>query len=103
MEQRALSLAEEAIAATHSWVQPLGVPPSGSPRRERWLREVATVAAYRDRWHIEDQRPLGAAPGRENLDKTRQRKRALAAWQRAKAISPGTADQGINPGLGAAG
>jgi conjugative relaxase-like TrwC/TraI family protein len=49
MEQRALSLAEEAIAARHTWVRPLGPPPSGSAQRERWLREVSTVAAYRDR------------------------------------------------------
>ena len=61
MEQRALSLAEEAIAAGQTWVRPLGAPPREAAQRERWLREVSTVAAYRDRWHIEGQRPLGAA------------------------------------------
>ena len=63
MEQRALSLAEEAIAARHTWVRPLGPPPSGSAQRERWLREVSTVAAYRDRWHSEGQRSLGRGSG----------------------------------------
>jgi hypothetical protein len=95
MEQRALSLTEEAIAARHSWVRPLGAPPSGPAQRERWLREVSTVAAYRDRWHIEGQRPLGAIPDRENHEQTAQRKRALAAGERAKAISVGTMDQQI--------
>ena len=95
MEQRALSLTEEAIAARHSWVRPLGAPPSGPVQRERWLREVSTVAAYRDRWHIEGQRPLGAIPDRENHEQTAQRKRALAAGERAKAISVGTMDQQI--------
>jgi hypothetical protein len=48
IEQRALSLAKEAIAARHSWVRPLGDVPSESVQRERWFREVSTVAAYRD-------------------------------------------------------
>jgi len=93
MEQRAFSLAEEAIAAGQSWMRPLGAPPSGSAwfaQRERWLREVSIVAAYRDRWHIEGLRPLGAAPDREDLEQSAQRKRALAAGERAKAISAGT-------------
>jgi len=99
MEQRALSLAEEAIAARPTWVRPLGAPPRGSAQRERWLREVSTVAAYRDRWHIEVQRPLGAAPDREDLEQTAQRKRALVAGERAKAISTDTMSQPINHGL----
>ena len=98
MERRALSLAEEAIAARHTWVRPLGPPPSGSARRERWLREVSTVAAYRDRWHIEGQRPLGAAPDREDLEQTSQSKRALEAGERAKTISTDRMNQPINHG-----
>jgi conjugative relaxase-like TrwC/TraI family protein len=101
MEQRALSLAEEAITARHRWLQPLGAPPSGSAQRERWLREVSTVAAYRDRWHIEGQRPLGAAPDRENIEQTAQRKRAFAAGERAKAISTGSMEQNMDHGLDA--
>jgi hypothetical protein len=99
MEQRALSLAEEAVSARHSWVRPLGAPPKGPAQRERWLREVSTVAAYRDRWHIKGQRPLGVAPDRENHEQTAQRKRALAAGQRAQAIGKATVHQPINNGL----
>jgi hypothetical protein len=99
MEQRALSLAEEAMTARHGWVRPLGAPPSEPAQRARWMREVATVAAYRDRWHIEGQRPLGAPPDREDLEHMSQRKRALAAGERAKAIRTEAMEQRINPGL----
>jgi hypothetical protein len=99
MEQRALSLAVEAIACGDSWVRSLGDPPSGAARQERWLREVSTIAAYRDRWNIVGQRPLGAATDRENQEQIAQRKRALAAGQRAKAISTGVTDQPIDRGM----
>jgi hypothetical protein len=99
MEQRARSLAEEAIVAGHSWLRALGAPPSEPVRRERWLRAVTTVAAYRDRWHIEGQRPLGAVPDRGDLERAIQRKRALAAGERAKALSTQTMVQPINAGL----
>jgi len=92
-------LAEEAIAARHAWLRPLGAPPSDPAKQERWLREVSTIAAYRDRWHIEGQRPLGAVPGREDLEQTVQRKRALAAGERARAISMDTMDRRIDPSL----
>jgi hypothetical protein len=99
MEQRARSLAVEAIVTGQSWVRPLGAPPSAPAKRERWLREVSTVAAYRDLWHIEDQRPLGAAPGRENFDQTVQREKALAAGKWARAISTPAVDQPNNQAL----
>jgi hypothetical protein len=99
MEQRALSLAEEAITARQSWVRPLGATPRGPAQRERWLREVSTVASYRDRWHIEGERPLGPIPDRENHEQTAQRNKALAAGKWAKAISAGTMDQQIASGL----
>jgi hypothetical protein len=99
MEQRARSLAEEAIAAGHAWLRPFGAPPSGPAKRERWLREVSTVAAYRDRWHIEGERPLGAAPDRENHEQTAQREKARAAGKWARAISTPAVDQPNNHAL----
>jgi conjugative relaxase-like TrwC/TraI family protein len=99
MELRALSLAAEAIARRDSWVRSLGDPPSGAAKRVRWLREVSTVAAYRDRWHITGQRPLGAIADPEIREQTAQRKRALAAGERAQAISLGTTDQANNHSL----
>jgi hypothetical protein len=99
MEQRALSLAQEAIMDRQGWVRPLGSPPSDPALRDRWLRDVSTVAAHRDRWHIEGPRPLGMAPEQENREQTAQRKRALAAGERARAISATKTDQRIASGL----
>ena len=99
MEQRARSLAEEAIASGHAWLRPFGSLPSAPAKRERWLREVSTVAAYRDRWHIEGHGTLGAAADRENHEQTVQRKRALAAVQRAQAIGQPTVRQPIHHAL----
>jgi hypothetical protein len=99
MEQRARSLAEGAIAAGHLWLRPFGSPPNAPGKRERWLREVSTVAAYRDRWHIEGERPLGPAPDRENHEQTAQRNKALAAGKWARAISKPGVDEPNNHAL----
>jgi hypothetical protein len=93
MEQRARSLAQEAIAAGHAWLRPFGAPPGAPAQQERWLREVSTVAAYRDRWHIEGQGPLGPASDRENYEQTAQRNKALAAGKWARAISTPAVDE----------
>ena len=94
MERRALSLAEEAIARRETWVRPLGDAPSGVVKQERWLRAVSTIAAYRDRWKVEGQRPLGAVPDRENKEQSAQRRRALAAAKWANAISGSVGTEG---------
>jgi conjugative relaxase-like TrwC/TraI family protein len=86
MERRARTLAEHAISAAQPWTRSLGLPPGHSGRHELWLRAVSTVAAYRDRWNIgQDRRPLGTeATSSEQLG---HRRRALAALERARTIS----------------
>ena len=59
MEDRARTLAAQAVETRRLWVDALGGPPTDPARWERWLREVSTVAAYRDRWHVTGSRPLG--------------------------------------------
>ena len=85
MERRALELAAEAIATGQSWVHKLGRVPREPTRRERWIRDVSTVAAYRERWHIEGPHPLGRVSDRGNLEQMDQRQRALAAARHAVA------------------
>ncbi len=51
------------------------------------MREVSTVAAYRDRWHITEQRSIGAKSDVGSTEQMSQRQRALAAAERAVAIS----------------
>ena len=47
--------------AGNRWVQRSRGAPRDSDRRARWLRELSTVAAYRDRWHITGDDPSGRA------------------------------------------
>ena len=47
MEDRARTLAAQAVEAGQPWVGGLGSRPAELVRRQRWLREVSTVAAYR--------------------------------------------------------
>ena len=46
-------------------------------RRERWMKEVSTIAAYRDRWHISGQNPVGKPGNTISIEQTGQRQRAL--------------------------
>ena len=56
MEERTRVVAVQGIESGQAWAAALGTVPDDPARRARWVREVSTVAAYRDRWHItEDQ------------------------------------------------
>jgi conjugative relaxase-like TrwC/TraI family protein len=103
MEERAWTLAVQAIESRESWVRSLGNRPKDPDPLNDWLHEVSSVAAYRDHWRIEGQRPLGPVSDEQNTEQMDQRKRALAAAHRARAISAASA--GIQPthsGLGVA-
>jgi hypothetical protein len=51
------------------------------------MREVSTIAAYRDRWHITGQSPAARQSDMSSIEQTGQCQRALAAVARATAIS----------------
>ena len=53
------------------------------------MRALSTVAAYRDRWHISGERVLGATADVASTEQRDQRRRALAAAERARAIAVG--------------
>ena len=97
MQDRARTLAAQAVEAGRPWVTGLGNPPIGPTRRERWLREVSTVAAYRDRWHLTGQQPLGAETDVSSIEHQTQRKRAHVAIQRAVALSRAETEQPAGP------
>ncbi len=87
MEMRARTLGNQAIEAGHGWVQSLGPAPSHPGRRARWLREVSTIAAYRDRWQITKS---GTFADRKDVKSTEQMvefQRALKAAVHARAIT----------------
>ncbi|MTV27624.1 relaxase domain-containing protein [Nitriliruptoraceae bacterium ZYF776] len=62
IEQRAAALAETAVADGAAWTRGLGDPPVDPRRRHAWRRQVSIVAAYRDRYEIDTDSPLGLAP-----------------------------------------
>jgi hypothetical protein len=86
MEARARTLAAQAVVDAQPWVAALGTLPGEPTRRERWLREVSTVAAYRDRWHITSGSPLGAQADVASIEQTVQYRRGRAAVGRAKVL-----------------
>jgi conjugative relaxase-like TrwC/TraI family protein len=93
MEERARTLADQAVETGQSWADRLGAPPTAPARRERWMREVSTIAAYRDRWRITGQSVLGNQAGVKSLEQTGERLRAQAAAVRATAISSASTEQ----------
>ncbi len=84
MEARALAIVEDAVSKSAPWLRRLGQPPARPTARDRWIHEARTVAAYRDRYGIDDKRALGPEPttDTQRLD----RARASAAIRRADAI-----------------
>ena len=90
MERRARTLAIQAIEAGHAWVQRLGPAPDDPSDRARWLREVSTIAAYRDRWHITGPGTLGGRNDVKSTEQMSQLQRALAAGEHARAVSQRT-------------
>jgi conjugative relaxase-like TrwC/TraI family protein len=87
MEQRAFTLAEQAIETGQPWVRRLGTPPSDPARRIGWLRKVCVIAAYRDRWSITGPSVIGRRDDASRREQLGQHKRAQAAIDRALALT----------------
>ena len=80
IEQGAIALAERAIEEQAKWVQLLGQIPSDPTHRAAWLANVATIAAYRERWNITGNTVIGKE---ECVDSTEQ----LGQWRRASSAA----------------
>lgn len=101
IEARAVAMAERAVAEDAPWLKRLGVPPKDS-RRLRWLHEIRTVAAYRDRYQEDGRTALGEPRTEaQKLDAAR----AEQAIRRARAIAcdPDPAQDGHGRALDSAG
>ena len=85
IEERAHSLAEDAVERREPWLKRLGAPPAENGARAQWLRQVRTVAAYRDRYRIDASTALGddPRPDAQKLDAAR----AALAIRRARAVA----------------
>jgi conjugative relaxase-like TrwC/TraI family protein len=86
MQTRARTLALQAVEAREDWVRRLGPVPNDRGHRARWLHEVSTIAAYRDRWHITGPGTLGGGDDVKSIEQTVQLQRSLAAAERARTL-----------------
>jgi conjugative relaxase-like TrwC/TraI family protein len=85
IEQRARTLAEEAIERGDPWVQDFGDPPGLGDAYEAWFEGVTTGAAYLDRWEVSEFE-AGRDDAPASLERDGQRKRLLEAASRARAV-----------------
>ncbi|MGK0741809.1 MobF family relaxase [Leucobacter sp. Z1108] len=85
IENRAATLAEQAIADGTAWAQALGSRPDEPRKREAWSRYACTVAAYRDRYTITSADALGPEP--DGVAQKIDHARAAQAIQRAHALA----------------
>ena len=82
IEQRAASLARAAIRDQEPWTRALGTPPRDPQRASAWRRQLQIVAAYRDRYTITGDRPLGVPA--ESIAQRRDAASAATALALAK-------------------
>ncbi|WP_313404007.1 hypothetical protein [Aeromicrobium sp.] len=81
---RSRALVQSAMEAREPWLTKLGSPPEGPPERTKWLTAAATVAAYRDRWHVDG----SMVTGRAGSDLQRlETARASQAIRQARAVA----------------
>jgi conjugative relaxase-like TrwC/TraI family protein len=91
IEDRATALAQSAVDTDARWLKRVGPAPESDGDRQRWMREVASVAAYRDRYGITARTALGKEP--TTVAQRRDAGRAEQAIRRARAIARyGTAE-----------
>lgn len=93
MEARARTLADEAHERHDPWLKKLGNTPQEPDQRDEWLTAASTVAAYRDRWHIEGRGILGHPT---NEPQKREAAHARQAIRQARALAN---DQTTDPNI----
>ncbi len=90
IERRAAAVLDRDTDEGAPWTAALGAKPGEARAAQRWRRFGQVVAAYRDRYQITEDHPLGASSGSEaqKIDAAR----AQAALVRAKQLSQQTPD-----------
>ena len=88
IEGRATAVLDTALEAEDAWMKPLGTPPQDPRRAAGWRRQARIIAAYRDRYSITDDTPLGVPP--EMTAQRIDRARAEAALSNLTALQHDT-------------
>ena len=86
IERRARELATITIERGDAWLQDFGEAPPTGELYEQWVREVATGAAYLDRWGINNPDTI-VDDATVSHEQETQRSRVLSAVQRAYALT----------------
>lgn len=75
IEARADAVLEAALTESTPWTNALGAAPTDRRRAATWRKAARVVAAYRDRYRVTDDAPLGAPPesAAQRIDAARAR------------------------------
>jgi conjugative relaxase-like TrwC/TraI family protein len=73
------ALAQQAAAEQPVWTTALGPLPDDDLGRRQWASRAAAIAAYRDRYTITDDDPIGPEPSPRDVGR-------WGAWQRAQTV-----------------
>jgi hypothetical protein len=75
IEARAAAVLDGALTDNVPWTKALGAQPNDRRRAAAWCKSARVVAAYRDRYRITDDAPLGAPPesAAQKIDAARAR------------------------------
>ncbi len=88
IQARALALATAAVNAGAAWARRLGRPPTDPKDQTAWMLAAATVAAYRDRYKVESDLPVGGGTAHDS--QRADRRRAQWAAQEAQRLAAET-------------
>ncbi|MEJ1092947.1 MobF family relaxase [Microbacterium istanbulense] len=106
IEARADAVLDVALAESTPWIEALGETPSDRRRATAWRKAARVVAAYRDRYRIADDAPLGAPPestaqkidaarARSAIDRAVRARRAVGAEEGRASQSPAHGIRGL--------
>lgn len=85
IETRADAVLHTARDAGEPWTRPLGGPPRDPRQAQTWRRYARTIAAYRDRYGVTEDTPLGPVP--EDTAQKIHFARARSALARSRAFA----------------
>lgn len=85
IEQRAYAVLDNALTDREPWAAHLGSPPAEEKQVAQWRAAARVVAAYRDRYRIDSDAPLGPEPSSDGqkIDAAR----AVAALRQAQHLT----------------
>ncbi|MCW5951128.1 MAG: hypothetical protein KIT69_02570 [Propionibacteriaceae bacterium] len=84
IEAHAAAVLDTALTECAPWTKALGMPPNDRRRAATWRKAARTVAAYRDRYRVIDDSPLGAPP--ESAAQTIDAARARVGLEQVRAL-----------------